>query len=156
MQEQTPQVGFSGWLLEALFGTPHAMTVEDSRVGLRFMVRRQLFRNLQHHSRKFSVGQLDDWVLNPICTAENCGAEAVCLLPAAGTFCLTEKCPGCQRKIPLAVANSSGHARHEVNVPLPKLKRALFAALRQLKKKGISFQGKIDVDLISALENLAP
>ncbi len=155
MQEERPQAGFTEWLLEALFGGPRAMTVEDTRVGLSFVVRRPLFRNLHHHSRKFAIGQIDDWVCNPTCTAENCGAEVVRLIPAAGTFGVTEKCPGCLRKIPLVESEPSKHARHEVHVPLPKLKRAVFSALRELKKKGVSFQGRIDIDLMSALEQLA-
>ncbi len=155
MQEQKAQAGFTEWLLEALFGGPRALTVEDTRVGLRFVVRRPLFRNLHHHSRKFAFAQLDDWVCNPICTAENCGSEVVRLIPAAGTFGITENCPACQRKIPLAKGEPSEHARHEVYVPLPKLKRAVFSALRQLKKKGVALQGKVDIDLMSALQKLA-
>ncbi len=155
MQEERPQAGFTEWLREALFGGPRAMTVEDTRAGLSFVVRRPLFRNLHHHSRKFAIGQIDDWVCNPTCTAENCGSEVVRLIPAAGTFGVTEKCPGCLRNIPLVEGESSEHARHEVHVPLPKLKRAVFSALRELKKKGVSFQGRIDVDLMSALEQLA-
>ncbi len=155
MQEETPQAGFTEWLLETLFGGPRTMTVEDTRVGLSFVVRRPLFRNLHHHSRKFAISQIDDWVCNPICTAENCGSEVVRLVPAAGTFGITEKCPSCQRKIPLVDGVRSEHTRHEVYIPLPKLKRAVFSALRQLKKKGVTYQGKIDVDLMSALQQLA-
>ncbi len=155
MQEEKPQAGFIEWLLEALFGGPRAMTVEDTRAGLSFVVRRPLFKNLHHHSRKFAIGQIDDWVRNPTCTAENWGSEVVQLIPAAGTFGITEKCPGCLRKIPLVEGEPSKHACHEVHVPLPKLKRAVFSALRQLKKKGVPFQGRIDVDLMSALEQLA-
>ena len=68
--------------------------------------------------------------MNPTCTAEDCGSEVVQLIPAAGTFGVTEKCPGCLRNIPLMEGEPSEHARHEVHVPLPKLKRAVFSALR--------------------------
>ena len=60
------------------------------------------------------------------------------------------------RKLPLKPGDSAGkHARHEIEVPLPKLKRALFSALRELRREKVPFQGTIDVDLISTLENLA-
>ena len=156
MQEEKPQAGFVHWLIDTLFRAPRALAVEDHRLGLRFMVRRQLFRNLGHHSRKLPISQIEEWVQNPVCTADNCGAEVVRLLPAAGTFGISESCPGCHRKLPLKLGASPGeHTRHEIQVPLPKLKRALFSALRELRREKIPFQGTIDVDLISTLENLA-
>jgi len=155
MKEKTPQVGFIERLLRTLLGAAHDTAVEDPRVGLRFLVRRQLFRNLRFHSRKFPIGQIDEWVQNPVCTAQNCGAEAISLIPAAGTFGVTESCPGCQRKIPLVTGERSVHERYEAHVPLPELKRAVFSALRQLKSAGASFQGTIDVDLMATLEKLA-
>ena len=106
-------------------------------------------------SSRYGCHAWNPHVRNPTCTAENCGSEVVRLIPAAGTFGVTEKCPGCLRNIPLVEGEPSKHARHEVHVPLPKLKRAVFSALRELKKKGVSFPGRIDVDLMTALEQLA-
>ena len=155
MQKESPKVGFAQRMIDALLGGPRALTVEDSRVGLRFTVSRQLLRNLNSHSRKFPITMIEDWVENPTCTSNTCGSEVVRLIPAVGTFAVTEACPGCKRRIPLEPEESGEHARYEVHVPLPKLKRAVFSALRTLKLKGVQLQGKIDVDLVSTLAELA-
>lgn len=155
MQDESPQLGFAQRMIDALMGGPRALTVEDPRVGLRFTVSRQLLRNLNSHSRKFPITTIEEWVENPTCTSNTCGCEVIRLIPAAGTFAVTESCPGCQRRIPLEPDESGQHARHEAHVPLPKLKRAVFTALRKLKLKGVQFQGKIDVDLLSTLAELA-